>query len=621
MKPYKIIFIAMILFLLPSLSYSSNSGAFRLSFIKGDVRVKTENTTQWISALINMPLMEGDRIEVPEEGRLEIQMREGSFLRIDENSSLVVRAADTYSFQFYLEEGHAYVNFRGGRDSVIEIETPVTLVRAHDSARFRIDQPDYGNSEISVFKGLVYAESVNGTIKVHAGKTLSLRENNYADMSPLGLSDEWERWNRERDRRGTEQLYSSRYLPEELRVYSYDFDNYGEWVYSSEYGYVWTPRVVISSGWSPYRIGRWVWRSDDYVWVSYEPWGWVPYHYGRWTFRVSIGWFWVPPVRGAVYWGSGYVGWVYTPAYVAWIPLAPKDIYYGYGYYGPRSVNIININVRKKVIKNVYRNVYVDNAVTVVHRSAFSKGRHRDFAIKKNPFLQKNVSFGRPGIKQRKTSFTTTVKKIQRTPKYSQSIRDERLRNPKKRATFFSKRTGIDTRSWSQQKIRNMRSGKDRINRELRAPQYRDAMRVRQIQKQNQSIKDTRFRKPKKSSKAPEYRKERPPRHMQIIEKRHEQGYESIKRDRRYKKPVVVKRSTRSERLRYTTDKIQGKNRKDVNVSRSNKYQNIADNRIGIQKGMKGNARIERWSRKKQSTQEFGKHITKARPDNIRKRR
>jgi len=75
---------------------------------------------------------------------------------------------------------------------------------------------------------------------------------------------------------------------------------------------------------------------------------------------------WVPPVRGAVYWGPGYVGWVSTPTYVAWVPLAPGETYYGHGYYGPHSVNVTKVNVNTVVVKNVYKNVHVNNGVTVV---------------------------------------------------------------------------------------------------------------------------------------------------------------------------------------------------------------------------------------------------------------
>src|SRR3989337_2005142 len=69
-----------------------------------------------------------------------------------------------------------------------------------------------------------------------------------------------------------------------------DFDANGRWVNVREYGYVWTPTVVVAGDWAPYRHGRWVWRGGEYVWIGYEPWGWAPYHYGRWAFEVRIGW-------------------------------------------------------------------------------------------------------------------------------------------------------------------------------------------------------------------------------------------------------------------------------------------------------------------------------------------
>ena len=123
---------------------------------------------------------------------------------------------------------------------------------------------------------------------------------------------------------------STRYLPRELDTYASDFDDNGRWVNAPGYGYVWTPTVSVSVGWSPYSNGRWCWVGGDYVWIGYEPWGWAPYHYGRWSYVASIGWFWVPPARGAAYWGPGYVGWVSTPTYVAWVPLAPGEIITSY---------------------------------------------------------------------------------------------------------------------------------------------------------------------------------------------------------------------------------------------------------------------------------------------------
>jgi hypothetical protein len=264
-------------------------------------------------------------------------LKDGTYLRLGENSALEILTLDNNSYQFYLTEGRAYANFRGLKDSLLQMDTPVSSLRVYDRSRFGVDVSEDGYTDISAYRGSVYAEGEDGKTQIEAGKTLSLKEKGYAEISPSGPSDPWERWNRERDRRFADRRPPSTYLPEELSPYSNDFEQNGKWVYESEYGYVWTPTVVVSAGWAPYRVGRWVWIGGDYVWISYEPWGWVPYHYGRWAFVTSIGWCWVPPVRVAIFWGPGFVGWVQTPTYVSWVPLAPGEIYYGHGNYGTQT--------------------------------------------------------------------------------------------------------------------------------------------------------------------------------------------------------------------------------------------------------------------------------------------
>ena len=345
MRILKYLVLAFILFYFPTFSSGSTLGSLRISLIEGDVQVRIEDTGEWVPASINMPLMDGDHIWVPEGGRTELQLRDGTFLRLDENSALEILTVEKDSFQFYLTEGRSYANFRGLRETLLQIDTPDASIRAYDRSDFRIETTRDGYTDISVYRGIVDAENREGRTSVDGGKTLTLREGTYAELFPLGPPDEWERWNRKRDRRFTERRPPSRYLPDELQAYSSDFEENGRWVQVREYGYVWTPTVVVSVGWAPYRIGRWVWIGGDYVWVSYEPWGWAPYHYGRWAFISTIGWCWVPPARGAVYWGPGFVGWVRTPTYVSWVPLAPGEIYYGHGNYGPHSVNVTQVSI------------------------------------------------------------------------------------------------------------------------------------------------------------------------------------------------------------------------------------------------------------------------------------
>ncbi len=413
MRTLKTILIVVTLFLIPSYSYSSGLGSLRISLIQGDVRVMPATSYEWLPVSLNMPLREGDTLWVPEAGRLEIQTNDGSFLRLDEYSTLEIISISRGIMWSELKEGRAYVNFKGLRDMTLQLDIPYfSNLKIHEPSKFSIDLHNYRYVEISVFKGVVYADVRGEMTDIYAGQSLTIGEDMYTDISSVKPSDRWELWNRERDRRFEGSWYSYRYLPDELRVYAYEFDTSGKWVYTTRYGYVWVPTVYVTTNWSPYRVGRWVWIDDEYVWVSDEPWGWVPYHYGRWAFSISIGWFWVPPSRGAVYWGPGFVGWIHTPTYVAWVPLAPEDIYYGYGYYGPRSVNIIHIDIHKTVIKNVYKNVYVNNAVTVVHRDSFIKGKYIAIKTDRNPFTEEGIRQGRIRIVSDRVSLAPITRKV-----------------------------------------------------------------------------------------------------------------------------------------------------------------------------------------------------------------
>lgn len=376
------------LLLIHATTYANDLGLIRLSLIEGDVQIMVQDTTDWTEATINLPLNEGDRLWVSDNGKAELQIRGGVYARADGNSALDILTVTNDSAQFYLGQGHVYINNRRGGIKTVQVDTPLSSLRSYDNSIMMIDISEDGVTEISVLKGYVYAESRAGATQVSAGKTLTIRGENNAELAPIGSPDDWERWNMERDQHLNAWGESSRYLPDELHEYSSDFDDNGRWDYVSDYGYVWVPAVTAAS-WAPYTYGRWVWIRGSYVWIDYSPWGWAPGHYGRWVFTSARGWCWVPPARGAVYWGPGYVGWIVTPSYVAWVPLAPGELYYGYGYYGPGSINITTVNINTVMVNRTYVNARVNNSVVVVQRDSFGTGRRVPVKIKENPFLER----------------------------------------------------------------------------------------------------------------------------------------------------------------------------------------------------------------------------------------
>ncbi|MGE5172369.1 MAG: DUF6600 domain-containing protein [Betaproteobacteria bacterium] len=444
MKVLKAMIIATILLIAPAYAFPANFGYMRISLIDGDVQIKTPDAGDWGPASINVPLLEGDQIWVPQEGRVELQLNTGSYIRLDQNSALQILSLDRDSSQFYLSQGHAYLFYDAPRGGVIQIDTPDASTRAFDRAIFRIDMSDeYQYTDVAVYKGYVETENRVGRTRINAGEMLTVGQNTNGEVAPIGPPDEWETWNKSRnDRMLARRDASSRYLPPELRAYSYDFDAGGRWVEVPDYGYCWTPTVIIGAGWAPYRFGRWAWIGGDYVWVSYDPWGWAPYHYGRWAFVASIGWFWVPPVAGAVYWGPGYVGWVTTGDYVGWVPLAPGEIYYGRGYYGPHSVNITTINVNQVNITNVYKNVYINNGVTVVNRNTFATASPKIVSvnqriIQQQIFTKNNISVGTPAIKPTKASYFASSRPVPPAKLPPQPVRNLQIKELKQSRPFM----------------------------------------------------------------------------------------------------------------------------------------------------------------------------------------
>jgi hypothetical protein len=417
MKILKAVMIATVLLLVPVYALSANLGYMRISLVEGDVQIKTPDAGDWGYASINTPLAEGDQVWAPEGGRVELQLNSGTYIRLSENSALQILSMDKDSSQFYLSQGNAYFYYDAPRGSVIQVDTPDASTRAFDRAIFRIDMSEQ-YTDVAVYKGYVETENEVGKTRINAGQMVSLGQNTNGELAPMGPSDDWETWNKTRnDRIFARRGVSSSYLPVELSAYSYDFDNSGRWVQVPDYGYVWTPTIGIGASWSPYREGRWIWRGGDYVWVGSEPWGWAPYHYGRWSFTINIGWFWVPPIAREVYWSPGYVGWVRTSDYVAWVPLAPGETYYGRGYYGPHSVNITKINIKQVNITNVYKNVYVNNGATIVNRNTFATASPKiasvnQSVIREQIFTRKNISIGTPAIKPTRASYFSSAKSV-----------------------------------------------------------------------------------------------------------------------------------------------------------------------------------------------------------------
>ncbi|HMK57189.1 MAG TPA: DUF6600 domain-containing protein [Dissulfurispiraceae bacterium] len=495
MKVIKAIILVLAVFVSPAWAGAADLLYARISLMTGDVQVRPQGAGEWGLASMNDPLGEGDELWVPEGGRVEIQLANGVYIRLDRESALQVLSLNNDTAQFYLSRGRAYVYYSAPDSSVMQFDTPDASTRVFDSAVFRVDILDQ-YTDVGVYKGYVETENSIGSTTVNAGEMISLGQDTNGEAGQMGPPDEWEKWNKMRN----DQIFGGRhaslqYLPDELRTYSSDFDDNGQWVDIPDYGYCWVPTVILFEDWAPYRYGRWMWRGDNYIWVGRERWGWAPYHYGRWAFVGRYGWCWVPPTRGDVYWGPGYVGWVRTADYVAWVPLAPRETYYGRGYYGRHSVNITGANIARISVTNVYRNVDVDNSVTIVNSSSFNTALPRrehvsEHDIRQRIFVRSNMSVIGPDIKPSRSSYFGSDRQVPRAQMPPNQVREQSVRELRESRPFVKERNrSVMRRGAAPEKLPVMKEsapgtpGKERPALQRFRPAERSAPEVAPAQK------------------------------------------------------------------------------------------------------------------------------------------
>ncbi len=328
----------------------------RLSFVKGDVYVERANELGTEQGIVNLALVEGDKL-VTRVGRAEVHFGRRNYLRLDNGTevefSAMPREGDN-RVRLHLLAGSVYVRISYLREEkTFEVHTPDASFYVLEEGLYRLDMRREGETILSVVEGSMEAAGEGGSQLVGSRESLVASAGHLGTQTVLSSRrDDFDHWNQDRDSL-LRQYASRRYLPDELDVYEAELESNGYWVYERPYGYVWVPYIVYTD-WRPYYYGRWVWYPIcGWTWVSYEPWGWCVYHYGRWHWRLGLGWYWIP----TRHWGPAWVHWYWGYDYIGWCPLS---------WYN-RPVVIVN-----NYFYDRYHHYYYpahSRALTVVHRS------------------------------------------------------------------------------------------------------------------------------------------------------------------------------------------------------------------------------------------------------------
>jgi len=141
---------------------------------------------------------------------------------------------------------------------------------------------------------------------------------------------------------------------------------YGQWLYDSQYGYVWLPDV--GPDFRPYYTnGYWAMTQYGNTWVSGYDWGWAAFHYGRWTFDQYYGWLWIPDSQ----WAPAWVSWRGNNDYYGWAPMGPG----------------VGINISLGLIPNDW---WVFLSPNYFYEPRFQRYCHNDWSFNRTIYYQTN---------------------------------------------------------------------------------------------------------------------------------------------------------------------------------------------------------------------------------------
>jgi hypothetical protein len=318
----------------------------RIAEVDGRVWLYDDAQAQWIQALRNRPVTEGDRLSV-EPGSHAVLQIGAATLRLDEGTEVEFEQLDDARVRARLDGGSLALRLRAaraerGEDSVREyaVLTREGSFEPLGAGRYRVDARDDGSFGAAT-SGSLRFESGDSLLDLQAGQRAEFWfEHGRTHYAWVAMPDDRfaERVRREERDEDRERDREPRYVSPEMTG-GEDLERYGNWDRHPEYGAVWFP-ATVAVGWAPYRFGHWTTIGAwGWTWVDDAPWGFAPFHYGRWV-HWNGRWGWCPGqyVARPVY-APALVGWFGSPQLgvvvkggssgpaVAWVPLAPREAY------------------------------------------------------------------------------------------------------------------------------------------------------------------------------------------------------------------------------------------------------------------------------------------------------
>jgi hypothetical protein len=356
-----------------------------IAYLDGQVTVTNRDGNQH-RGVVNFPVMAGDLLRTDENSRGEIQLGNGTLLRLDLNSDLKVgtilapllSSAERKITTLEAKKGRFYVNSNTYNQELLQLVSEDVAVFFPRNANVEVVvEPETGTRVLSHWgrvnllvkgrDGKEQAYELKGKQAAHIGKDLQLVYKPYAEE---GAFMTWSRFvdNNFRLLHEGKSLVPDKIVRHaHLQRWAERWSSlFGEWVYDKMFGYVWKPNgFEMDPTRRPFYNGTvTIINGVQYV-IPNEPWGWAPAHLGTWVFLKKWGWTWIPgQVSGEIFmpratffgdyicstWGSYRLFGDYIQlGYDHW----RKKFYVEHGYYPDEHQKESNDKVMRGIVRKL----------------------------------------------------------------------------------------------------------------------------------------------------------------------------------------------------------------------------------------------------------------------------
>ena len=164
--------------------------------VTGGASVRTHGKTEWELLTIKEDLQSGDSVKTGTDGRMEMLLNPGSFLRLGENSEFELADSSLDNLEIRLVRGTAIVEAGGADDSrmQINISTPHTKIAIVRRGLYRLNVVPGDNTELIVRKGRVMLDKTKitgGNKVVFSGDNFLVAKLQKADKKKVDALENW----------------------------------------------------------------------------------------------------------------------------------------------------------------------------------------------------------------------------------------------------------------------------------------------------------------------------------------------------------------------------------------------------------------------------------------------